>query len=128
MSKKKLRNKAQRAESAPEVDQDLPKPKIRGGENMQKMLYLAGVLVCALAFAVVITGWLGFTVEEARANFQRGLIVIFADIAFIFIAWAKVRDQGIFVKSLLYVFVPLSGAACCLMAYFQQFRPDLLPH
>lgn len=127
MSKKKLL-KAQRAESAPESDQGAPKEKMKVSENMQKMLYLGGVLICALAFAVVLTDKLGFTVEDARGNFQRGLIVIFADIAFIFIAWAKIRTQGLFVKALLYFFVPLSGAACCLMAYFQQFRPDLLPH
>ena len=95
-------------------------------EEFGKVLWIAGALIVALAFSVVVSSWIGFSNEEALDNFRRGIMVLAALGVFIFLFRDKIRAARLFEKFLLYALVPLCGLTAIVYGLVQEFAPHML--
>jgi len=78
-------------------------------DDIGKMFWIGGVLICALAFAVSVTDWIGFTNVEAAKMFKLGLMVLACLGAFLFLYRNHLKGVRTFEKFVIFVVFPILG-------------------
>lgn len=89
-------------------------------DDIGKMFWIGGVLICSLAFAMSVTEWIGFANAEAEKMFKLGLMVLGCLGAFLFLYRRHLRGIKLPEKLVIYGVFPILGIASTVWGWLLE--------
>lgn len=90
-------------------------------EDIAKMFWIGGVLICSLAFATSVSEIVGFTNAEAEKMFKSGLMILGCLFAFLFLYRRHLRGIKLPEKILIFGLFPILGVASTVWGWLLEY-------